>query len=199
MNKNLDLRVQKTYTCLMNALMDILKEKNFEEITVNELCERALVGRGTFYKHFKDKYEFFSFVLGEMLDHYLLKAEENVDGSDPISYFEAFFKAFIQFINGNRKSFGPLTSQSMTSVMLFSTSDAISGRLEEKFRMYANEGHFLAVRPSSAARFLTGAMAQSARFLSEHSTEAKEEELVEDMNFLIRKLYVQTADHAAVR
>ncbi|MCC8141881.1 MAG: TetR/AcrR family transcriptional regulator [Lachnospiraceae bacterium] len=62
MNKNLDLRVQKTYTCLMNARLDLLKEKASEESTVNELCERALVGRGTFYKHFSDKYEIFSFV-----------------------------------------------------------------------------------------------------------------------------------------
>ncbi len=190
MNKNLDLRVQKTYVCLMNALMDILKEKDFEEITVNELCDRALVGRGTFYKHFKDKYEFFSFVLNEMLEHYLREAEAKVDSDDSISYFAAFFEAFIQFIENNRQAFGPLTSQSMTSVMLFSTSDTIAGKLEDKLRRDVKEGHQLAVRPSSAARFLTGAMAQSARYLNEHPTDGKKEELIQDMNVLITKLYL---------
>ncbi|MCD8131848.1 MAG: TetR/AcrR family transcriptional regulator [Lachnospiraceae bacterium] len=189
MNKNLDLRIRKTYMCLMNALLELLKEKNFEEITVNELCDRALVGRGTFYKHFTDKYAFLSFVLNEMLNHYIERAEDESNSPDPRSYYIAFFKAFLQFMEKNTESFGPLTSSSMTAVMLFSTSDAISGKLEEHFRGDVAAGHVLSVRPVYAARFLTGAMAQSARYLVEHPTEAKRDEIVESMSILIGKLY----------
>lgn len=189
MDKNLDLRIRKTYMCLMNALLELLKEKSFEEITVNELCDRALVGRGTFYKHFADKYAFLSFVLNEMLNHYIEKAEEESNSPDPRSYYVAFFKAFLQFVEENTESFGPLTSSSMTVVMLFSTSDAISDKLEEHLRGDAAAGYVLSVRPVYAARFLTGAMAQSARYLVEHPTKAKRDEIVENMSILIGKLY----------
>lgn len=65
MDGKLDLRIQKTYMALSNALIDLMQEKRFEEITVNELCTRSLIGRGTFYKHFADKYEFLAFVIRE--------------------------------------------------------------------------------------------------------------------------------------
>ena len=57
MEKNTDLRIQKTYLALQNAFVALLEEKRFEELTVNELCDRAMIRRTTFYKHFGDKYE----------------------------------------------------------------------------------------------------------------------------------------------
>ncbi len=189
MNKNLDLRVRRTYSCLLNALLELLKEKTFEEISVNELCERALVGRGTFYKHFSDKYEFFSFALGEMFGYYLEEAETGIDESDPCSYYMAFFGAYIQFIKTNSGYFGPLSSSSMSTVMLFSTSDTLSQKLEAHFQKNIDDGHPLCISPTVAARFLTGAMAQSARYLIEHREDAVQEDLEADMNILIGKLF----------
>ncbi len=189
MNKNLDLRVRRTYSCLFNAMLDLLKEKSLEDITVNELCDRAIVGRGTFYKHFSDKYDFFSFVLGEMFEHYLEEAERNIDNCDPRSYYVAFFRAYIQFVETNREYFGTLTSSSMTSVMLFSTSDALSQKLETQFRKNIEEGYSLCITPTAAARFLTGAMAQSARYLIEHREEPSKEDFVANMNILIAKVF----------
>ena len=53
-----DLRVQKTKAALFRAFYELLAEKNFDDITVNELCDRATVRRATFYKHYRDKQDF---------------------------------------------------------------------------------------------------------------------------------------------
>lgn len=66
MQRKLDMRVQKTYWALHQAFDELLAEKPFEQLTVNELCERAAIRRTTFYKHFADKYEYFAFYAGEM-------------------------------------------------------------------------------------------------------------------------------------
>jgi AcrR family transcriptional regulator len=55
-NHKLDLRVRRTYKFLWDALMSLLAERDFETITVTDICERALVHRTTFYKHYEDKY-----------------------------------------------------------------------------------------------------------------------------------------------
>lgn len=60
MNEKRDLRVQKTYTALFSAFENLITKKNFEDITVRELCDLALVRTATFYKHFTDKYDFLS-------------------------------------------------------------------------------------------------------------------------------------------
>lgn len=51
-----DLRVRRTHKLLWEALMAELSQRPFEEITVKEICERAMVHRSTFYKHYEDKY-----------------------------------------------------------------------------------------------------------------------------------------------
>ena len=38
------------------ALTELMKEKDFEKITVRSICERAGVNRGTFYSHYADIY-----------------------------------------------------------------------------------------------------------------------------------------------
>lgn len=46
--KREDIRLQRTYSLLLEALTDLLAEKPFDEIRVTDICERAKVHRSTF-------------------------------------------------------------------------------------------------------------------------------------------------------
>ena len=52
----IDPRTRRTRQLLMQAFADLLAEKSFESLTVQEITERATVNRATFYAHFEDKY-----------------------------------------------------------------------------------------------------------------------------------------------
>ena len=52
----LDPRVKRTRILVEQAFMDVLREKGFQTITVQDITERAGVNRATFYAHFDDKY-----------------------------------------------------------------------------------------------------------------------------------------------
>lgn len=54
---NMDRRIQKTRHAIMNTFMEIMSEKKFEKITINEIAERANINRGTIYLHYIDKYD----------------------------------------------------------------------------------------------------------------------------------------------
>jgi len=51
----LDQRSRRTQQRLGMALIQLIKERPGEEITVKEVLDRASVGRSTFYLHFRDK------------------------------------------------------------------------------------------------------------------------------------------------
>ena len=53
----MDKRIMKTRKGLKDALLCLLEEHPFEEITVTEICEHARTGRLTFYKYYSDKNE----------------------------------------------------------------------------------------------------------------------------------------------
>lgn len=51
----MDRRVLRTLQSLRTALLELIKEKKYDEISIEEITERANVGRTTFYLHYKDK------------------------------------------------------------------------------------------------------------------------------------------------
>lgn len=58
-----DLRVLRTYESLFRAFESLIAGKRFEDITVSELCDAAMVRRATFYSHFADKNDFVAVML----------------------------------------------------------------------------------------------------------------------------------------
>ena len=50
-----DRRVRRTRRALHDALLTLMTEKSYDAITVQDLIDRAHVGRSTFYSHFTDK------------------------------------------------------------------------------------------------------------------------------------------------
>jgi|SRR4051794_32976982 AcrR family transcriptional regulator len=51
-----DPRVKRTRQLLQRAFLELLEERGFRAITVQDIAERATVNRATFYAHFEDKY-----------------------------------------------------------------------------------------------------------------------------------------------
>ena len=54
-----DRRILRTRDALGDALVALIREKNFAQITVQEVLDRAGVGRATFYAHYRDKEDLF--------------------------------------------------------------------------------------------------------------------------------------------
>src|SRR4051794_24642300 len=58
-SKKEDRRVRRTRDRLGDALVELLIQKPFDDITVQEVLDRAGVSRSTFYTHFRDKNDLF--------------------------------------------------------------------------------------------------------------------------------------------
>ena len=50
-----DRRSMRTQRILHEALMALMQEKRYDDITVQDIIDRANVGRSTFYSHYRDK------------------------------------------------------------------------------------------------------------------------------------------------
>ena len=57
--KKTDRRTRRTRHSLTHAMVDLVTEKRFDDITVQNLIDRADIGRSTFYTHFRDKEDLF--------------------------------------------------------------------------------------------------------------------------------------------
>jgi AcrR family transcriptional regulator len=61
-----DRRVRRTRELLRSALLAAISEKGYERVTVQDIIDRADVGRSTFYAHFRDKEDLLFYGLEEL-------------------------------------------------------------------------------------------------------------------------------------
>jgi AcrR family transcriptional regulator len=88
--RKLDLRIQRTRSLLSNALVALMQEKSIDKITVQEVLDRATVGRSTFYLHYCDKDDLFLCVLEDGLEMWstaLLRKQEKSYRVAPVAEF----------------------------------------------------------------------------------------------------------------
>ncbi|GGG91930.1 TetR/AcrR family transcriptional regulator [Staphylococcus pragensis] len=62
-----DRRIRKTKSAIKKAFIQLLKEKDLDKITVQDISDQADINRGTFYLHYEDKYT----LLSDMEDEYI--------------------------------------------------------------------------------------------------------------------------------
>ena len=97
-------RVQMTKLLLKTALIELMQEKPFRQITIKELCERADLNRTTFYLHYADQTDVLRDIEQEIRDK-TVDYMKNV-GTD-ISTI-GLIEAFLQYIKDNAKLFRTL-------------------------------------------------------------------------------------------
>lgn len=67
-NQKEDRRSQRTRRLLHQAVLALMQEKRYDSITVQDIIDRADVGRSTFYAHYQDKEDLVNSHLQEILD-----------------------------------------------------------------------------------------------------------------------------------
>lgn len=70
MKQKTDLRIIKTNLNIRNTFIQLLNEKSFDSITVQNILDRALINRSTFYKHYSDKYDLLESITKDFLDKF---------------------------------------------------------------------------------------------------------------------------------
>ena len=96
-----DARVVKTKRKLLTTFGMLLKEKSFEDITVNEICEAADVRRATFYKHFPDKLAFLKFFVGSLRSIFEKRVASRKKYDSDYDYYVDYLRAVVRFLDEN--------------------------------------------------------------------------------------------------
>ncbi|MBE0688888.1 MAG: TetR/AcrR family transcriptional regulator, partial [Anaerolineae bacterium] len=92
--KPLDRRQRRTRKLLRVALMQLIVEKGFDSISVQEITDRADVSRATFYLHFRDKEDLLFNSMRELYD----------DLADKVRLFNDPHDVLKQIMAGNHEA-----------------------------------------------------------------------------------------------
>lgn len=82
-----------TKQALANAFKELMLEKSFTRITINDICSKCNLNRKSFYYHFKDKYELLNWIF--YVDFFSIHIEKEIDS-------EVFFLELCTYLYNNR-------------------------------------------------------------------------------------------------
>lgn len=172
-----DLRIQKTYLGLHNAFTALLEEKKFEDFTVNELCDRAMIRRTTFYKHFADKYEYFSFYMKEIVATFQDQLPPDVMGGEAGAYLLHMGRELVRFIKQHDKLVQNVKNSSMFPMLLSILLDQISDDTTMVLRR-ANQGKMEKSQMEGIAVFYAGGLLNTIYHCLKNDRPIDEEQIV---------------------
>ena len=107
LKKKIDARVRRTRDALGDALVALMQEKPFDSITVQDVLDRAQVGRSTFYSHFSDKDDLLMSDADEFFESIAMALSVHGDKSDRVFPVKEFFLHIIdakQFVEALKSS-----------------------------------------------------------------------------------------------
>ncbi len=113
---NLTARNQYIRMCIARTLIQLMEDKQLEDITITELVKNANVSRMTFYKYYKSKQEVLSDYMYEIVNDYMedTKKRKDIGGLHDYKHICHCFQFFKQF----SKFFKTLLRANMYSVII---------------------------------------------------------------------------------
>jgi AcrR family transcriptional regulator len=81
----LDARARRTREQLGDALVELIQEKPFDAITVQDVLDRAGIARSTFYTHYKDKDDLFVSDVDEFFQWMALRLVRDAEASERVA------------------------------------------------------------------------------------------------------------------
>lgn len=106
----------KSQKWLVQALLTLIQQKPYEEISISELCKEAGVDRRTFYRNFKDKNDVLLFYFSDLQEKYLLALKEM-----PERTFYTLALVYFEFWNCHLDFFKTAQSDQALNAALFQT------------------------------------------------------------------------------
>lgn len=76
LEKKKDVRTRQTKKLIIDTMFKLLEKKDFDDITINDICNHAAISRTTFYFHFDDKFDLLLKCIGE-INYYFTENLQN--------------------------------------------------------------------------------------------------------------------------
>ncbi len=165
-----DLRVRRTHKLLWEALMASMAEQEFETMSVKEICDRAMVHRTTFYKHYTDKYDLLA--RGIQQTHEMLLAELELEVSDSTSYIR-----FFEHVATHQRFYRVMLCGSRTGNLQMQVQNQFADSIAAEMQQLERRGQTFSVPLSLLAHFYAGALVSSLTWWFSHDLSSSPEQM----------------------
>jgi len=159
-NERVDRRVQRTRQLLNHALMSLIVEKGYEAITVQNIIDRANLGRSTFYAHYQDKEDLLLSGMEEVV-HSLIRGVENSSAEDEGIKKSRRILSTLPIFRHAQEEYHlhkALVAGRGVDVIIKTIQNHLSHHIQEQIEQLLPDGQTPSVPPPVMANYLAGTL-----------------------------------------
>ncbi len=158
--EKVDRRVQRTRELLSLALMNLIVEQGYESITVQNIIDRANLGRSTFYAHYRDKEDLLMSGLEEVVHNLMRGMEATAGETQGIATTRRILSALPMFTHAQEQYelHKAIIAGRGVDVILKTIQRHLSLHLEEELIQHLPAGHTPTIPLNVVATYLAGTL-----------------------------------------
>ena len=190
MIKKTDARIVKTKGKLYSSFLNMLREKLFEDITVNEICEVAGVRRATFYKHFNDKYDFLAVMTEDLVGTFDAKMQTGKYKNFPVEYHIAYVHQLIDFLISQKDVIALMLKSNLTPKLIATIISINFKSIHERLKMSVANGERLVASEYTVAAMLAGGIGTVIVAWLEDDMKTPRDEFIKEIEKMVYAVFV---------
>ncbi|MEG3033453.1 MAG: TetR/AcrR family transcriptional regulator, partial [Enterococcus sp.] len=134
--KKIDLRVKRTNKMIIEAFIQLVEKNGFEQVTVQDIADEAMINRATFYAHYKDKQDLYETIFDYALTAFtsVLNPTELVKGNRiKVKQIERVMSQIYSNIYDNRKFYLIIMDGSANEILRKKIADVLNEQYADIF------------------------------------------------------------------
>jgi len=158
-DKAVDRRVQRTRQLLNDALILLIAEKGYESITVQNIIDRANLGRSTFYAHYRDKEDLLRGSMDELVHSivwYVEKAPKDKKQNQSLRILST--EPLFHHIHEQYQLYKAMVGGRGIDVIIKSIRTHLSSHIQEQIEVLLLEGQPSSIPPNIISSYLAGTL-----------------------------------------
>jgi AcrR family transcriptional regulator len=148
-----DRRSQRTRRLVNTAMLELLFEKHYDAITVQDILDQAGIGRSTFYTHFFDKEDVLTSIAEQMLDMFGKQLSQRQEKGAIIPVLELF-----EHVQQHEQYFQAMLRGHTAEVFWEAAQTALSKTVEQALSTVYAENASPAIPREVITQYLTGSI-----------------------------------------
>jgi hypothetical protein len=179
-----DLRIVRTVKLLKRALFDLLKVVPYDKISVIDVCDKALVHRTTFYKHFENKDHLLMYALEDLKDEVFNVSSSTIVYDTPKAMYMYLARCGFDYISNHKASVLAVYKNLNSDDVLSLTLDALQRSIRYMFIQNRPLKKFAVPIPVMSS-FFTGGIVNLIIWWLNNDIKHSKEEMLNYLNILL--------------
>ena len=188
-------QAQRTRKLIQDSFVKLLSTRGYSDISVLDICDDALISRGTFYAYFEDKSDLLNFCTHEIIMGFDKEATKLLPNKEYHAYYNELFEVVIKYLTDNKQKIKTIFTNSENGAVMSLVEQYFENNFRHRVRDRRALGYDINMDEDVLVTFFSGGCMNIIKTILTKIDSYNVEDIAKDFNTLV----VETLDRVVIK